>query len=74
MLVWYTGFTTATIKILNSDGFMRGMKKDDYAVWVGIVFVALLIIGATAYVPLFILSLVGLAFLTLSSVIAGMRR
>jgi hypothetical protein len=53
---------------------MRGMKKDDYAVWVGIVFVALLIIGATAYVPLFILSLVGLAFLTLSSVIAGMRR
>ena len=50
------------------------MLDDNLPVWIGIGFIATTVLGATFYVPLLAVSLLGLALLTISSVFVGIRQ
>lgn len=50
------------------------MEMDDYTVWIGILLTMSAVIGATFYIPLLVLTLLGLAGITLTAIFMGVRQ
>jgi len=50
------------------------VKMDDYTVWIGTLLVVFAVIGATLYIPLLIITLLGMVGVTLTAVFFGVQK
>lgn len=61
--------------ILNYGDLVISMvKMDDYTVWIGTLLVVFAVIGATLYIPLLIITLLGMVGVTLTAVFFGVQK